>query len=63
VLNMSDEAREVDLPAGTWRRALDTARPFPDTGSPDSTGPAARERLRAEPRSVVVLEALAPALR
>jgi glycogen operon protein len=61
ILNMSDEAIEVDLPAlpgRVWRTAVDTAQPPPHhIVEPARQVPLNAARYRLIPRSVVVLEA------
>jgi isoamylase len=59
LLNMSEEAVEVDLPPlyGPWFRAIDTGRDFPEEMLKPSDQPSLkRNRYRVSPRSVVVLE-------
>jgi isoamylase len=61
ILNMSHEARTVDVPAlpdRVWLRALDTALASPHDVTPrEQQSVSARDLYVAQPRSVVVLEA------
>ena len=59
LLNMSEGTVDAELPVldGSWSRAIDTGRDFPEEISkPSDQPPVKRNRYRVSPRSVVVLE-------
>src|SRR5690554_7013791 len=43
MINMADDARDLPLPDGEWRRLVDTSRPPPDDIRPPSDAPVHRE--------------------
>jgi len=62
MINMADDARDLPLPAGEWRRLVDTSRPPPDDIRPPADAPAHREPTYAlAGRAVAVFEGPAPA--